>query len=548
MKTIIGLTAIGLSLLTNIQAQSVADYNVVPVPHEVAVNNNKPFILDSNTVIVYRAGNNKLQKNAIMLAEYIKRLTNLDLPIVATNDSEVKEDNKIKDYKKRIVLTDSLTAENPEAYKIIISIDKIEIDGASPAGNFYGIQTLRKSIPSGNKGEVAFPSGIISDAPEFGYRGAHLDVARHFFPADSVKKYIDMMALHNMNRLHWHLSDDQGWRLPLKHHPELVTKGSVRRGTCIKNDFSTCDSIPYGGFYTPAEIQDVISYAADRHISIIPEIDLPGHMLAALTAHPDLGCTGGPYELWTIWGISDDVLCAGNDDTYKLLEEVLTEVSEIFPYEYIHIGGDECPKDRWKECEKCQAKIRELGLKDDDHSSKEDKLQSHVMSFATDLLTKRGKKVIGWDEILEGGIPDNAVVMSWRGAEGGQKAAEMGHDAIMTPYTHYYLDYYQSKDRENEPFAIGGYIPLSKSYSFMPFEGIAPENRDHILGVQANLWTEYIHDFGHVQYMALPRWAALSEVQWSAPESRDYDAFKARLDRLKEHYRINGYNYSPREE
>lgn len=548
MKTIIGLTVVGLSLLANIQAQSVADYNVVPVPHEVTVSNGKPFLLDSNTVIVYRDGNQKLQKNATMLADYIKKITDLDLPVVATNDSEGKEGGKIKDYKKRIVLTDGLVAENPEAYKINISYDKIDIEGASPAGNFYGIQTLRKSIPSGSKGKVLFPAGIISDAPEFGYRGAHLDVARHFFPADSVKKYIDMMALHNMNRLHWHLSDDQGWRLPLKHHPELITKGSVRRGTCIKNDFSTCDSIPYGGFYTPAEIQDVISYAADRHISIIPEIDLPGHMLAALTAHPDLGCTGGPYELWTIWGISDDVLCAGNEGTYKLLEEVLTEVSEIFPYEYIHIGGDECPKDRWKECEKCQAKIKELGLKDDEHSSKEDKLQSHVMTFATDLLTKRGKKVIGWDEILEGGIPDNAVVMSWRGAEGGQKAAEMGHDAIMAPYTHYYLDYYQSKDRENEPFAIGGYIPLSKSYSFMPFEGIAPENRDHILGVQANLWTEYIHDFSHVQYMALPRWAALSEVQWSAPESRDYDAFKTRLDRLKEHYRLNGYNYSLREE
>lgn len=543
-------TAVGLSICAyqNINAQTVADFNVVPVPHEISVKEAVPFVLDSNTVITFEDGDPKMQKNAVMLAEYIRQLTNLDLDVIAQKKGEDNKLDKISAMKKRINLNSALVSDNPEAYTIEITPGMIEISGASPAGNFYGIQTLRKSIPVGNKGVVAFPAGTISDAPEFGYRGAHFDVARHFFPADSVKKYIDMMALHNMNRLHWHLSDDQGWRLPLKHHPELITKGSVRRGTCIKNDFSTCDSIPYGGFYTPAEIQDVIAYAADRHISIIPEIDLPGHMLAALTAHPDLGCTGGPYELWTIWGISDDVLCAGNEDTYKLLEEVLTEVAEIFPFEYIHIGGDECPKDRWKECEKCQAKIKELGLKDDEHSSKEDKLQSHVMSFATEVLTKRGKKVIGWDEILEGGIPDNAVVMSWRGAEGGQKAAEMGHDAIMAPYTHYYLDYYQSKDRENEPFAIGGYIPLSKSYSFIPFEGIAPENRGHILGVQANLWTEYIHDFDHVQYMVLPRWAALSEVQWSAPDSRDFDAFKQRLNRLKDHYCINGYNYSQREE
>lgn len=392
------------------------------------------------------------------------------------------------------------------------------------------------------------PAAIISDFPQFRYRGAHFDVARHFFSADSVKTYIDMMALHNMNRLHWHLTDDQGWRLPLTKHPELITKGSVRRGTCIGNNFSSCDSIPYGGFYTPSEIQDVIKYAADRYITIIPEIDLPGHMLAALTAHPELGCTGGPYELWTIWGVSDDVLCAGNEDVYTFLSEVLSEVADIFPSEYIHIGGDECPKDRWKECPKCQAKIVELGLTDDNDFTKEEKLQSHVMSYASEVLAKKGKKIIGWDEIIEGYLPENAVVMSWRGAAGGQLAAEMGHDAIMTPYTHYYLDYYQSEDKDNEPLAIGGYIPLSKSYSFQPFEGIDPENRHHILGVQANLWTEYISTFKHAQYMVLPRWAALSEVQWSDPSSRNFESFKKRLSRLKDQYKLNGFNYSNRQE
>lgn len=524
------------------KAVTKANYDVVPMPRNIEMKEGKPFVLDANTTIACTNNDPQLRKNAALLAEYIKDLTGFDIPVRQDALPGGEAGGKL------ILLSSELLSENPEAYEITVTPDLILIGGATPAGNFYGVQTLRKSMPVAKGTPIELPQAVIADYPQFGYRGAHLDVARHFFPADSVKTYLDMMALHNMNRLHWHLTDDQGWRLPLKKHPELITKGSVRRGTCIGKDFSSCDSIPYGGFFTPAEIQDVINYAADRYITVIPEIDLPGHMLAALTAHPDLGCTGGPYELWTIWGVSDDVLCAGNDGVYTLLEDVLSEVADIFPSEYIHIGGDECPKDRWKECPKCQAKIAELGLKDDEHFSKEDKLQSHVMSFASDVLARKGKKIIGWDEILEGYLPDNAVVMSWRGAQGGQKAAEMGHDAIMSPYTHYYLDYYQSEDTENEPLSIGGYIPLSKAYAFEPFEGVSPENRHHILGIQANLWTEYIHTFDHVQYMVLPRWAALSEVQWSDPSSRNFDAFKNRLSRLRDHYRLNGYNSSPREE
>lgn len=538
-KTFLSMVSIFTGLISG--ASVLVDYEIVPLPKKIEVIKGSTFTMDSNTVILFPRGNENLRKNAELLKEYIADLTGLSLDMEAVDATAGKKRNSI-------LLEASLKGENSDAYRLEVSDGRIIINGASAAGNFYGIQTLRKSIRPESKGGVEFPYVTIDDAPEFGYRGAHLDVARHFFPADSVKKYIDMMALHNMNRLHWHLTDDQGWRLPLKSHPELVTKGSVRRGTCVGKDFSSCDSVPYGGFYTPQEVQDVISYAADRYISIIPEIDLPGHMLAALTAHPDLGCKGGPYELWTIWGVSDDVLCAGNPQVYLLLEDVLSEVADIFPYEYVHIGGDECPKDRWKECEKCQAMIAELGLKDDSHSSKEEKLQSHVMRFASDVLSAKGKKAIGWDEILEGGLPDNAVVMSWRGTEGGQKAAEMGHDAIMVPTSYYYLDYYQSKDRDNEPLAIGGYVPLSKCYSFQPFDGIEPRNRNHIIGVQGNLWTEYIHTFPHVQYMVLPRWAALSEVQWSDPESRDFDAFRSRLVRLKEHYRSNGFNYSSREE
>lgn len=532
-KLLLALTAM---VPTGAVAQSLANYEVVPIPHSVETKAGEPFLLDSETYIVCDSNNPALQRNASLLAQYIKDLTGLD---IAVNPISKKGG-------KSIAISAGLNSNNPEGYIITVTPKNITIDGASAAGNFYGIQTLRKSIPTTGDSKVAFPQTVITDAPEFGYRGAHFDVSRHFFPADSVKKYLDMMTLHNMNTFHWHLTDDQGWRLPLKKHPELITKGSVRRGTCIGKDFNSCDSVPYGGFYTPQVIQDVIQYAADRYITVIPEVDLPGHMLSALTAYPDLGCTGGPYELWTRWGISEDVLCAGNDSVYSLLEDILTDVAEMFPSDYIHIGGDECPKVRWKECPKCQAKIQELGLVDDENSTKEDKLQSYVMSFATDVLSKHGKKIIGWDEIIKGGLPDKAIVMSWRGAAGGKAAAALGHDAIMSPSSHYYLDYYQSEDKENEPLAIGGYLPLSKCYSFEPFDEIAPENRHHILGVQANLWTEYISSFPHVQYMALPRWSALSEVQWSAPSSRDFEAFKKRLARMVDHYRLNGYNYSTR--
>lgn len=534
-KLLVALTAV---IPAGAMAHSQANYEVVPIPHSVEMKSGHPFVLDGETFIVCDPTNPGLNRNATMLAQYIKDLTGLELTI----------NPKIKKVGKSIALSTGLQSDNPEGYVITVTPQNITIDGASASGNFYGIQTLRKSIPTDGGSKVEFPQTVITDSPEFGYRGAHLDVSRHFFPADSVKKYLDMMTLHNMNTFHWHLTDDQGWRLPLKSHPELLTKGSVRRGTCIGKDFNTCDSVPYGGFYTPQEIQDIIQYAADRYITVIPEVDLPGHMLSALTAYPELGCTGGPYELWTRWGISEDVLCAGNDSVYTLLEDVLTDVAEMFPSEYIHIGGDECPKVRWKECPKCQAKIQELGLKDDDTSTKEDKLQSYVMSFASDVLSKHGKKIIGWDEIIKGGLPEKAIVMSWRGAAGGKAAAALGHDAIMSPSSHYYLDYYQSADKENEPLAIGGYLPLSKSYSFEPFDEIAPENHHHILGVQANMWTEYVDNFPHVQYMVLPRWSALSEVQWSSPESRDFEAFKKRLSRMVDHYKLNDYNYSTRQE
>ena len=391
----------------------------------------------------------------------------------------------------------------------------------------------------------SLPCLSINDAPRFAYRGMHLDVSRHFFSTDEVKKYIDMMSIHKMNTLHWHLTDDQGWRIEIRKYPRLTEVGSIRKGTVIRKEWGHYDGIPYGGYYTQEQIKDVIDYAAAQGITIIPEIDLPGHMLAALAAYPELGCTGGPYEVWGTWGIADDVLCAGNEKTMEFLENVLSEVADLFPSEYVHIGGDECPKVRWEKCPVCQAKIKELGLKDSDEFNAEHYLQSYVMERMEKFLATKGKKIIGWDEILEGTPGPDATIMSWRGSDGGIKASKMGHDVIMTPNSHFYFDYYQAKDTENEPFGIGGYIPIEKVYSYDPFLEITEADaRAHILGVQANVWTEYIASNGHLEYMVLPRQAALSEVQWCRPETKDWDRFLSSLSHEAAMYDILGYNYA----
>lgn len=511
-----------------------ADYNVVPLPREIKLSPKKGFTLNRSTQIAYPADNDKLHRNAELLAGYLKQLTGYDLKLTTAVPR-----------KNAVILSDNLTSDNKEAYSITVNDHIVTVNGASAAGNFYGIQTLRKSIdPHADGGSVIFPAGSVTDSPRFGYRGAHFDTSRHYFPADSIKEFIDMLALHNINRLHWHITDDQGWRLEIKKYPKLTEFGSVRAGTCIGHDFNSTDNKPYGGFYTQDEARDIVKYAADRHITVIPEIDLPGHMLAALTAYPELGCTGGPYAVWQRWGVSDDVLCAGNDKTLQFIDDVLDEVTDIFPSEYIHIGGDECPKEKWAECPKCQARIQQLGLMTDSHSTAEQKLQSFVMEHAAKTLASKGRKMIGWDEIIEGGLFPGATVMSWRGVEGAREAAKLGHDAIMTPTNFCYFDYAQSQDLANEPLGIGGYVPVSKVYSLEPTDRLTDEQAKHILGAQANLWTEYISTMDHVMYMELPRLAALSEVQWMQPESRNYDNFTSRLPRLINHYRSLGYNYA----
>ena len=433
----------------------------------------------------------------------------------------------------------------PEAYTLKVDGDGIVISGTGEAGVFYGIQTLRKSIPAVAGASLVLPAVEVKDAPRFGYRGAHFDVSRHFFTVDEAKTFIDMMALHNMNRLHWHITDDQGWRIEIKKYPRLTEIGSKRKETVIGRNSGKYDGKPYGGHFTQEQAREIVDYAAKRYITVIPEIDLPGHMQAALAAYPELGCTGGPYDVWTMWGVSEDVLCAGNDKVLDFIDDVLTEIMDIFPSEYIHIGGDECPKVRWEKCPKCQARIDSLGIKSDSEHTKEEYLQSFIIHHGEKLLNAHGRKMIGWDEILEGGLTPHATVMSWRGEAGGIKAARMHHDVIMVPNTYLYFDYYQTKDTENEPLAIGGYVPLERVYAYEPLPDVlSTEEQKHILGLQANHWSEYIPTMSHLQYMALPRWAALSELQWTLREMKDYDDFLHRLQRLVKTYEAEGYNYA----
>ena len=513
-----------------------ANYEVIPMPQSITLSNSdNQFVLHSGTLISYTSGNEDMARNAQFLQTYLADQLGYTLRIEPGIASE------------GIVLK-LVEGQASEGYTITVDADRVLVEATSPAGIFYGIQTIRKAVPVEMGAVVGFPAGVITDAPRFAYRGAHLDVCRHFFSVDSVKTYIDMLVLHNMNKFHWHLTEDQGWRMEIKQFPKLTEIGSVRNGTMIRKDWNSNDSIQYGGFYTQDECREIVKYAADRYITVIPEIDMPGHMVAAVTAYPELGCTGGPYEVRTIWGVSEELLCAGNEKVYDFVDKVLDEVMDVFPSKDIHIGGDECPKTEWEKCPKCQSKIKALGLKKDDRFTAEQKLQAYFTKHVDEYLTKHGRNAIGWDEILEGGVSENATVMSWRGESGGIEAARLKHRVIMTPNTYCYFDYYQSKDCDNEPFAIGGFLPIKHVYDYEPLPAnLTPEEQSYIWGVQCNVWTEYIPTFSHVQYMMLPRGAALSEVQWSLPEAKDYEKFRnERLPRLIKIYELYGYNYSRR--
>lgn len=536
MRTSILLTLAALLWLapaSALMAQN-ADFHVVPLPKQVKATQAGHFELDDKTLVYCPQGNKELKRLAGFLADFVEESTGIKLTVT---NAPVQ--------RKCIRLSVSLKDKNPEAYRIRANSEIILLEGASEAGLFYAVQTLRKALPAGTAQRVLIPGTEVYDAPRFAYRGAHLDVSRHFVGPDSMRRFIDMLALHNINRLHWHLTDDQGWRVEIKKYPRLTQVGSRRSETVIGHNSGKYDGVPYGGFYTQKEIRQLVDYAAARYITIIPEIDLPGHMQAALAAYPELGCTGGPYEVWRQWGVSDHVLCVGKDRTFDFIDRVLGEIIRLFPSQYIHVGGDECPKTQWKQCALCQQRIRDNHLESDGKHSAEERLQSYTIRHVAQFLKQHGRRMIGWDEILEGGLPPEATVMSWRGEAGGIEAARQGHDVIMTPNTYLYFDYYQSQDTANEPEAIGGYVPLEKVYGYEPLPaGLSAEEQKHIVGVQANCWTEYMKTYRQVEYMELPRMAALCEVQWCNPEQKNFDDFvQGRLQRLAGLYRLKGYNY-----
>ena len=444
----------------------------------------------------------------------------------------------------------------PEAYTLSVIKGSVVVKASDYNGFFYAVQTMKQMLPAAIYGSKpapeekwVLPCCEIKDAPRFAYRGMHLDCCRHFFSVAEVKKYLDVRAMYKLNRFHWHLSEDQGWRIEIKKYPLLTEVGGFREGTQIGYDRNSNDGVRYGGYYTQDQIRDIIGYADERGITIVPEIDLPGHMLAALTAYPELGCAGSaPYKVWTRWGVSKQVLCVGKERTMKFLEDVLCEVAELFPGEYIHIGGDECPKDEWKKDPDCQAKIRELGLTSDKNASAEARLQNYVTARMQSFLATKGKKIIGWDEILEGELAEGATVMSWRGTKGGTKAAGAGYDVIMTPNTYCYFDYAQSADLKSEPLSITKdpkrAVSIEKIYNYEPFDELTELAQKHLLGVQANLWTEYIGSDEYLEYMLLPRMLALSEVQWCPQGTKDFTRFMDAV-RTKQYpvFELLGYNY-----
>lgn len=529
----------------------IADYGVVPMPQRIEMQRDDPFVLDADVQILAGEG---LQQEASFLQVYMKELNGLSLPIAQKRQKKVNY----------IELTLSPKVTEPEGYVLTVNQKGITIAGNSAAGVFYGIQTLRKSLSTDSIVYSQFlPAVRISDAPRFSWRGMHLDCSRHFFPVAFVKKFIDLLALHNMNVFHWHLTDDQGWRIEIKKWPRLTTVGSKRSGTIIGTNSDLDDGIPYGGYYTQAELREVVAYAAARHITIVPEIDMPGHMLAALAAYPELGCTGGPYQVGHYWGVYKDVLCVGNPRVYEFVQDVLMEVMDIFPSKVIHIGGDETPSEKWQHCKKCNEiyikktlEGRVAGQVEGDSDGPrtmpeypyEEMVRSVLQPYFTNkvfnILASKGRRALGWDEILDG-APQDAMIMSWRGTAPGAKAAEAGHDVVMAPTTHCYFDYQQVEDPQFEPSRCGGFIPIERVYSLDPApDSLSAEARSHILGTQANLWAEYMTNEQMVEYQALPRMSALAEVQWTQPDCKDYKAFLQRLTRFTSLFERYHYTYA----
>ena len=529
----------------------INEYNVVPLPVTM---NEQPgrFYLNSDVPVVVNA------------SQEVKNIaSSLSTTVLDVAGIKLKPGGELHENVPTIVF-DSIPGMEKEAYKLSVTPQQIKITASTPNGFYYGLQTLYQLLPvaiyskeRARNAEWSVPCVEIEDTPAFRYRGAMLDVCRHFASIDYIKKFIDVLAVHKMNTFHWHLTDDQGWRIEIKKYPKLTEIGSQRSETMVDYFYThypfKYDGKPHGGYYTQEEIKEVVAYAQSKYITVIPEIELPGHALAAIASYPELSCTpDSTYEVCKLWGVFDQVFCP-TDTFFQFMEGVMDEVVELFPSSYIHIGGDECPKYAWEHCSHCQKLIRDLGLKDDvtpnpvdgRKHTKEEKLQSYIVNRAEKYLNSKGRNIIGWDEILEGGLAPNATVMSWRGVAGGIEAAKQKHDVIMTPNTYLYFDYYQTKDIANEPEAIGGYVPVETVYNYEPMPAdLTPEEQKYIIGVQANLWTEYIPTYSQVEYMELPRMAALSEIQWTMPEKKNYEGFLKRLPQLVDIYDVYKYNYA----
>ncbi len=490
------------------------------------------FELTPQTTIVVAEENQNLRAIAVSLQKSV--MTTVGLPM------------KIEKEGKENVFVFSLNSDlAEEAYAVQVSKEKVILSAGSEKGFFYAYQTLLQLFDARIYSDflikdlqLSLPVCLIKDEPRFGYRGMMLDVGRHMMPVSFIKKYIDLLAMYKFNQFHWHLTEDQGWRIEIKKYPKLTEIGAYRKETPLGHDSENKgDGKPYGGFYTQEEVKEIVAYASSKYINVIPEIEMPGHAVAALASYPEFGCTGGPYEVRTRWGVAEDVYCP-YDKTFEFLEDVLTEVMDLFPSEYIHIGGDECPKDSWEASEFCQDLIKAEGLKD------EHELQSYFITRIDKFITSKGRKLIGWDEILEGGLSPNATVMSWRGTQGGIEAARQKHDVIMSPNSFHYLDYYQG-DPATEPLAIGGFLPLDKVYSYEPLaEELTEDEKKYILGVQANLWTEYIPTPEKVEYMLFPRALAVAETGWSAEGSKDYKEFENRVKAHFERLKVLKVNYA----
>jgi hexosaminidase len=501
--------------------------NIIPQPAELKMPETAgQFVITSKTPIILEGSG--LENSARFLNEYLKQLYGFTLPVT-------KKAGAVAGIRLNF---DRLDFPLPGAYNMEINAKGVYIGGDNAAGTFYGVQTLLQLLPVEKASSLAVSYLTIKDYPRFEYRGLHLDVSRHFFPVSFVKRYIDYIALHKMNYFHWHLTEDQGWRIEIKKYPNLTKAGAWRNGTIIGRYPGTGnDSIRYGGFYTQKEVKEIVDYAAKRYVTIIPEIEMPGHASAALTAYSWLGCTGGPYQVQQTWGVFNDVFCAGNDSVFTFLQNVLDEVIPLFPAKYVHIGGDECPKESWKVCPKCQKRMADNKLKD------EHELQSYFVQRMEKYINSKGKVLIGWDEILEGGLAPNAVVMSWRGEKGGIEAAKQNHDVIMTPGDYVYLDHSQTKKEDS--VTIGGYTPVKEIYGYEPIpRELSETERKHILGAQGNVWTEYMGNIKKVEYMIFPRVSALSEVLWSPSEKRNWSDFETRLQAQFKRYDLWGANYN----